>query len=93
MNSSQHFLLSFIVSIFVAVAGAVGVILIQDWLIERGFPPYIMALVVFIILHFAVRGFFANFVHVKCPYGCGKKGLPIKGRSDRFRCESCGQDF
>ncbi|MBL9143274.1 MAG: hypothetical protein JNM99_06275 [Verrucomicrobiaceae bacterium] len=93
MNSSQHFLLSFATSIFVALAGSVGVILAQDWLIERDLPPYILALVAFIILHFTVRWYFSNFVRVKCPYGCGQKALPIRGRSDRFRCESCGQDF
>jgi hypothetical protein len=93
MNSSQHFLLSFVASIFVATLGAAGVLMIQDWLAEWSIPAYIVALVVFILLHFAVRWYFSNFVRVACPRGCGVKGLPIRGRADRFRCESCGQDF
>jgi hypothetical protein len=93
MTSSQHFILSFASSIFVAALGATGVLMAQDWLSELGIPAYIVALALFIVLHFAVRWFFSNFVRVSCPYGCGKYGLPIRGRSDRFRCHSCGQDF
>lgn len=94
MTSSQHFFLSFASSIFVAALGSAGVLLAQDWLSEMGFPPAsIVALAVFIILHLTVRWVFSSFVRVTCPYGCGRHGLPIRGRTDRFRCHFCGQDF
>ena len=93
MNPGQHFLFSFASSILVATLLAMGVYLAQDYLTRAHIPAYIVMLAVFIVGHLTVRWFFSTFVAVKCPRGCGKKGYALSGRSDRFRCHSCGQDF
>lgn len=93
MSPSQHFLIGFASSILVATLLAMGVYLAQDYLAQVKVPAYIVMLAVFILGHLVVRWIFSSFVPVKCPRGCGNKGYALQGRADRFRCESCGQDF
>jgi hypothetical protein len=93
MTPSQHFLLSFATSIFTGIALAVGVMFCQDWISERGIYPPIAMLVAFLIGNMGMRWYFRTFVRVNCLFGCGKKAYALKGRSDRFRCEQCGNDM
>ncbi len=93
MNPSQHFLLSFAASIFVATLMALGVFMAQDYLNQYKLPSPIIMLVVFILGQLGMRWLFRHFVPVKCPRGCGHTGYAFPGRSDRFLCHSCGQDF
>jgi hypothetical protein len=93
MTPSQHFLLSFAVSLFVATLMALGVYMAQDYLNQLKVPAPVVMLVAFIIGHLGMRWVFSHFVPVKCPYGCGSHAYAIPGRTDRFRCHSCGQDF
>lgn len=93
MKPGQHFFLSFAVSLLTATGLAILSYLNQHWLDKHGIPSGLVTLGVFIGGHFIVRSLFASFIKVKCPNGCGAKAYPIAGRSDRFRCEHCGDTF
>jgi hypothetical protein len=93
MPPSAHFLLGFASSILAAVAAAVVVLVNSEWLKLHGISPPVAMLVAFLAAHFIARGLFRAFVKVTCPAGCGTSGYPIRGRSDRFRCDKCGLDF
>jgi hypothetical protein len=93
MPPSAHFLLGFASSIFLAVASAAGVLVKADWLKEHNLPPTLVMLVVFILVQLISRALFKALVKVSCPAGCGAEAYPIRGRSDRFRCDKCGLDF
>ncbi len=93
MKPSQHFLLSFSTSLLAGVACALVVFFMQDWFDAHDLYPPIGMLVAFILGHTVMRWFFRNYVRVECLFGCGKKAYALKGRSDRFRCEQCGNDM
>lgn len=93
MTGSQHFITSFITSILVGTLGAVAVFMWQDSFAAVNVSPFLAAPVVFALGHMFSRWVFKHWVSVTCPYGCGNKAYPLPGRHDRFRCESCGQDF
>ena len=93
MTGSQHFILSFVSSVCVAALLSFGVFMFQERFNEWGLPPYAVMFVVFGIGHFTVRWLFSSYVAINCPFGCGNHGHPIPGRTDRFRCESCGKSF
>ena len=93
MKPSQHFLLSFATSIFVGVAAALVILFMQDWLSANDLHPFILMLIAFILGHSVTRWYFRSFVRVECIFGCGKKAYALRGRSDRFRCEQCGNDM
>jgi hypothetical protein len=65
----------------------------SEWLTEHGVSPSIAMLVAFISVQLLSRAAFKAFIKVSCAYGCGPTSYPIRGRSDRFRCEKCGMDF
>ena len=92
MTSSQHFLLSFATSILGATILVVAVFLAQDWLNAHDVPSYLLALGVFIGGHLFIRWYFRNFVSITCPHCGHKRCYPIRGHSDRFRCDVCGAD-
>ena len=93
MKPGQHFFLSFAISLLAAAGLAMTSYLHQDWLEQKGVPSALVTLGAFIGGHFFVRWLFASLVAVKCPKGCGARAFPIAGRSDRFRCEQCGDTF
>lgn len=93
MKPGQHFFIAFAASLLIAASLAMTSYLNQDLLERYGIPSALVTLGVFIGTHFLVRWLFAIFVPVKCPKGCGAKAYPIAGRSDRFRCEHCGDTF
>ncbi len=92
MTTSQHFLFSFASSILGATVLVLIVFLEQDWLAAHGLPSSLIALGVFILGHFGIRMFFRHYVPAKCPHCSKTRSYPLPGRSDRFRCEVCGED-
>lgn len=93
MKPGQHFFLSFAASLLAAAGLALTSYLNQEWMEAHQVPSALVTLTVFIGGHFLIRWLFTQFVPVLCPKGCGAKAHPIAGRSDRFRCEQCGDTF
>ncbi len=91
LNSSQHFILSFLgPPIFAAVVCYLASLL-QFWLKMQQGVLIAALLVVFILAYmfarWAVRAWFA----VRCPF-CGGRSYEIEGRGNRFMCLVCGKD-
>jgi hypothetical protein len=91
MSSGQHFLIGFLLAVAVAVLLAFGVYVFQDHLTGLSVAPSIIMLGAFIGGYLGARSLWGALMSIKCPY-CGNKSYTIKGRPDRFRCYSCGQD-
>jgi hypothetical protein len=91
MNATKHFVLSFLGPLIVGAMFCGVVVLLWDWLDERGISPLLVIGFAGLIGAVSTRWFMRNCVPVKCPF-CGGNSYEIPERGNRFMCRVCGKD-
>lgn len=93
MTPAKHFLLGFLGSVLAGAGAVAGVFSSHRWLERHGIQPMITALIAFLLVTWAWRWFFRNFVGLPCPKCHRKAGYEMPGTHARFRCHECGTEF